>query len=80
MSIVNTLRHRGAQALALVSGLALSAAVSAQTATTVPSSAALIDQITSEQSGYATTMFALALTAVGILVGVKWIKRGRAAA
>lgn len=80
MSIVQNLRHRGAQALALASGLALSAAVSAQTVSTVPSSVSMVEAITAEQSGYATAMFALALAAVGILVGVKWIKRARGAA
>lgn len=79
MSIVQNLRRRGAQTVAAVSGLGLSAAVMAQTAT-IPSSTAMIEQITAEQSGYAAAMFALALIAVGILVGVKWIKRARGAA
>lgn len=80
MSIVQNLRRRGAQTLAAVSGLGLSAAVMAQTVTTVPSSVSMVEAITAEQSGYATAMFALALAAVGILVGVKWIKRARGAA
>lgn len=79
MSIVQNLRRRGAQAVAAVSGLGLSAAVMAQTAT-VPNSVDMVEAITAEQSGYATAMFALALAAVGILVGVKWIKRARGAA
>lgn len=79
MSIVQNLRRRGAQTVAAVSGLGLSAAVMAQTAT-VPSSVTMVEAITAEQSGYATAMFALALAAVGILVGVKWIKRARGAA
>lgn len=79
MSIVQNLRRRGAQTVAAVSGLGLSAAVMAQTAT-VPNSVAMVESITAEQSGYATAMFALALAAVGILVGVKWIKRARGAA
>lgn len=79
MSIVQNLRRRGAQTVAAVSGLGLSAAVMAQTAT-VPNSVDMVEAITAEQSGYATAMFALALAAVGILVGVKWIKRARGAA
>lgn len=79
MSIVQNLRRRGAQTVAAVSGLGLSAAVMAQTVT-VPSSVSMVEAITAEQSGYATAMFALALAAVGILVGVKWIKRARGAA
>lgn len=79
MSILQNLRRRGAQTVAAVSGLGLSAAVMAQTAT-VPSSAAMVDAVTAAQGGYATAMFALALAAVGILVGVKWIKRARGAA
>lgn len=79
MSIVQNLRRRGAQTVAAVSGLGLSAAVMAQTAT-VPNSVDMVEAITAEQGGYATAMFALALAAVGILVGVKWIKRARGAA
>lgn len=79
MSIVQTLRLRGAQTVAIVTGLGLSASAMAQSAT-IPSSTAMIDQIRAEQSGYAAAMFALALIAVGILVGVKWIKRARGAA
>lgn len=80
MSIVNHVRRRGAQALALVTGLGLSAAAMAQTAPAIPDATDMITNITGKQSGYATVMFALALTAVGILVGVKWIKRARGAA
>lgn len=79
MSIVQNLRRRGAQTVAAVSGLGLSAAVMAQTVT-VPSSVTMVEAITAEQGDYAAAMFALALAAVGILVGVKWIKRARGAA
>lgn len=76
---VKTLGHK-ARNLALVAASTLaSAAAMAQTAT-IPSAATQIESITSQQSGYATVMFTLALTAVGIMVGVKWIKRGRGAA
>lgn len=63
---------------ALVSGLGLSVGAFAQA--TVPSATTQIEAVTTGQAGYATVMFALALAAVGILVGVKWIKRARGAA
>jgi hypothetical protein len=47
---------------------------------TVPSAADQIDAITTGQSSYQAAMWALALIAVGIMVGVKWIKRGKGAA
>lgn len=77
---VKTLGHKARNlALAAASVIASGAAL-AQTAPTIPSAAAQIEAITSQQGGYATVMFALALTAVGIMVGVKWIKRGKGAA
>ena len=57
-----------------LSGMAL-----AQTST-LPSATSQIGEVTTNQAGYATVMFALALAAVGIMVGVKWIKRARGAA
>lgn len=64
-----------------VSAVALGASVAAfADAVPLPSAAAQISEITAGQSAYATVMFGLALAAVGILVGVKWIKRGRGAA
>lgn len=62
-----------------VGSAALSVAAFAQTST-LPDATAQIGEITTKQGSYATVMFALALAAVGILVGVKWIKRGRGAA
>lgn len=63
-----------------LAGLGASALALAQTAPTIPSATSQIEAITTGQGAYATVMFALALTAVGILVGVKWIKRGKGAA
>lgn len=80
MSIVNHVRRRGAQIVALATGLGASALAMAQTAPAIPDATAMVTEITGKQSGYATVMFSLALTAVGILVGVKWIKRARGAA
>lgn len=77
MSMLQNLARKGSVALAT---LGASVAAFAEGGSTIPSAAAQISEITAQQSGYATVMFALALTAVGILVGVKWIKRGRGAA
>lgn len=77
MSKLQNLARKGSVALAI---LGASVASFAQTAPTLPDASTQIAAITTAQGGYATVMFALALTAVGILVGVKWIKRGRGAA
>lgn len=77
MSKLRTIARKGFVALAT---LGASVAAFAQSAPALPDASAQIQAITTAQGGYATVMFALALTAVGILVGVKWIKRGRGAA
>jgi hypothetical protein len=65
---------------ALVATLATLPGVVMAQASTVPDSTTQIGAITTSLGGYAAVMFALALAAVGILVGVKWIKRARGAA
>lgn len=52
----------------------------AQSAATIPDATASITQLQTNANGYATPLFALALMATGIMVGVKWIKRGKSAA
>jgi len=47
---------------------------------TIPDATASLTQLQSNASGYSTPLFALALVATGIMVGVKWIKRGKSAA
>lgn len=76
---VKTLGHK-ARNLALVAASTLASAAAMAQSATLPDAATQIAEITAKQGGYATVMFALALSAVGILVGVKWIKRGRGAA
>lgn len=76
---VKTLGHK-ARNLALVAASTLASAAAMAQSATLPDAATQISEITAKQGGYATVMFALALSAVGILVGVKWIKRGRGAA
>lgn len=46
----------------------------------IPDASTQVAQITTGQAAYGPVMFGLALAAVGIMVGVKWIKRGRGAA
>lgn len=58
----------------------LGASVAAFAQASVPDASSQIQAIADKQGAYATVMFGLALAAVGILVGVKWIKRGRGAA
>lgn len=77
---VKTLGHKARNLALVAASVIASGAALAQTAPTIPSAATQIEAITSQQGGYATVMFALALTAVGIMVGVKWIKRGKGAA
>lgn len=36
--------------------------------------------LTTGQAGFATPLFALAIATVGIMIGIKWIKRGQRAA
>lgn len=76
MTKLQNLALKGSVALAT---LGASVASFAQEAG-LPDATAQITAITEKQAGYATVMFGLALAAVGILVGVKWIKRGRGAA
>lgn len=76
MTKLQNLARKGSVALAT---LGASVAAFAEGAA-LPDATAQIAEITSKQAGYATVMFGLALAAVGILVGVKWIKRGRGAA
>lgn len=76
---VKTLGHK-ARNLALVAASTLASAAAMAQSATLPDASTQIAEITAKQGGYATVMFALALSAVGILVGVKWIKRGRGAA
>ncbi len=39
-----------------------------------------VQTLTTSSAGFGPVMFAIAVTSVGILIGVKWIKRSRGAA
>lgn len=78
MRVSRFVRGNAARFAAFLGGVGASAVALADTG--IPDASAQLATITTNQSNYATAMFTLALTAVGILVGVKWIKRGRGAA
>jgi hypothetical protein len=64
-----------------VAGVAALASLGAQAqAVTLPDATSQLTAISTSVGGYATVMFLIAITAVGIMVGVKWIKRGKGAA
>ena len=48
-------------------------------APTVPTAVTQLTAIQTSLGGYGTVMFAIALIATGIMVGVKWIKKGKSA-
>lgn len=75
MTKIANFARKGSMALAT-----LGASAGAFAQASVPDASAQIQSIANGQGAYATVMFGLALAAVGIMVGVKWIKRGRGAA
>jgi len=64
--------------VAVALGLGMSSAMAQVTAPT--DATAQIQALVTGQAEYLTVMFALAFAAVGIMIGVKWIKRARGAA
>lgn len=76
--VFGSVKNAGVKLAAVASGLVASAGAMAQT--TPPDASTQLAALVTGQASYATNMFALALAAVGIMIGVKWIKRGRGAA
>ena len=64
----------------LVATLGAAGAAMADGPTAVPDASSYVTAISTGQSNYSAVMWGLALIATGIMVGVKWIKRGRGAA
>lgn len=65
----------------LVVALAPFVAASAMAQAADPATAlAAIGTLTGSSAGYAPVMFGLAIAVVGIMIGVKWIKRAKGAA
>ena len=65
-----------------IAGAAAIAAMGAAHAQAVNPADALaaVTQLSTSASGFGPVMFGLAVTVVGILIGVKWIKRAKGAA
>lgn len=75
---LNVARKYGAK-VAAVGGAAI-AAGSALAQTAPATGVAAVTQLTTEMGDYGPVMFALAIVSVGVMIGVKWIKRARGAA
>lgn len=72
---MNSLKKSG-----LASVLAVAPIGAAFATPALPDAVAQLTAISTSVGGYAAVMFLIAITAVGIMVGVKWIKRGKSAA
>jgi len=64
---------------ALVAGVSV-AGVGAAMADTAADAVTALGTLTGGQAGFAVPLFALAIATVGIMIGIKWIKRGKDAA
>lgn len=60
--------------------LGASALAFAQTGPSIPDVSSQLTAIETGIGGYATPIFTIALVAIGVMVGVKWMKRGGRAA
>ena len=72
----NIARKYGPQIAAAGGALAAGSAFAEDPATGV----AAVTQITTSMGDYGPVMFGLAVVSVGVMIGVKWIKRARGAA
>ena len=79
MKYFNQARRYGSQLAVGASALVLSGVASAQV-TNPTSGTAAVTQIASDMGDYGPVMFGLAIVSVGVMIGVKWIKRARGAA
>lgn len=75
MKIRNLSRKFGPQ-LAVVGGSLAGAAYAADPADALTA----VQSLSTSATGFGPVMFGLAVTVVGIMIGVKWIKRARGAA
>lgn len=79
MNIISGLRTHGAKLGTTAGALVLSTVASAQ-ATNPANGVDAVTQLQGTVAGYGPVMFGLAIAAVGVMIGVKWIKRARGAA
>jgi len=73
----NVARKYGAKVVALAGAALVSAQAMALNEST---GVASVNQLKTEMGDYSGAMFGLAVVSVGIMIGVKWIKRARGAA
>lgn len=79
MKLFKLARKYGARAVSSVGGLSIGGVVFAQ-ATDPATALEAVQTLSGTMAGFGPVMFGLAIAAVGILIGVKWIKRSRGAA
>lgn len=72
-------RNYGSRIVAGATGLALSGLAAAQS-TDPTTGVAAVTALRTEMGNYGPVMFGLAIVSVGVMIGVKWIKRARGAA
>lgn len=82
MNIISGLRTHGAKLGTTAGALVLStvASVASAQSTNPASGVDAVTQLQGTIAGYGPVMFGLAIAAVGVMIGVKWIKRARGAA
>lgn len=76
MKVRNALKKYGPK-IAVASVGAMSLAARAEDPATA---LAALSTLTTGQAGYGPVLFGLAIATVGVMIGIKWIKRGRSAA
>jgi len=77
--MLNVRKNLALQAVVAAAALVAAGAASAQ-ATDPASAIAAVQTLSASSTGFGPVMFGLAIAVVGIMVGVKWIKRARGAA
>lgn len=77
MKLFKQVRRYGAQVVVGGSALVGSAVALAEDPATP---LAALSSLTGTQAGYGPVLFGLAIATVGIMIGIKWIKRGKSAA
>ena len=68
------------QMAATVAGFTGFGTAMAQTTPTGTDYSSAIEGLVTSQASYSTVMIGLAIAAVGIMIGVKWVKRAKGAA
>ncbi len=79
MKLFQQARKYGAQVATGAAGLVLSGLAAAQS-TDPTTGVGAVTALRTEMGNYGPVMFGLAVVSVGVMIGVKWIKRARGAA